>query len=272
MKNKAIDWQTQVVLLTGATGGIGMAIAKALAKQGCTLILQGRNKQKLDSLQAQLAGDHTYIVADLATTEGLTQVVNEVQQFEHLSMLINAAGINHFGLCEQQDSSNIAALLQLNLTVPIQLINQLLPTFKRQKDSHIVNVGSVFGSIGFAAHSLYCASKFGLRGYSEALQRELTESNVSVHYLAPRATQTEMNSESVQRLNQKLGNSVDTPDVVANTLIQMLNSNRPRQTVGFPEKLFARINGVFPELVDAALNKKLKTIEQHAKPQQEISL
>lgn len=261
-----MNWQQHTALLTGASGGIGQAIARELANKGMNLILQGRNLQALTQLQRNLPGEHIVLQADLSCPLGREQLLREVRHFEHLSMLINNAGVHHFGLCQQQNQGDIDTLLQLNLQAPICLSQALLPQLQQSPEAYIVNIGSAFGHIGFAGQSLYCASKFGLRGFTESLQRELQDSNVQVQYLAPRATQTSMNSHAAQALNQQLGNAVDTPQTVAKALVQLLQSRRRRRVLGFPEALFARLNGLLPELLDQALSKQLRTIKAFANP------
>jgi short-subunit dehydrogenase len=125
-------------------------------------------------------------------------------------------------------------------------------------------MGSVFGSIGYPAYAVYSATKFAMRGFTEALRRELAGSNVAVHYLAPRATRTPINAASVERMNAELGVAMDDPSVVGVALCTMLENNTPFAVVGWPEKLFARVNAVLPGAVDGALRKQLPTIRRYA--------
>lgn len=259
-----MQWQQQRCLLTGATGGIGQAIARRLADRGVTLILQGRDEVSLKRLQHALPGDHHILVGDLSTAQGRQMVEDAIPALLPVTMLINNAGVSAVGDLEHLAADDIERVMQTNLLAPMWLTQQLLPDLKQQSQAYIVNVGSTFGSIGFACHSLYCASKFGLRGFTEALHRELQDSSVHVMYLAPRATQTAINSEQVIGMNAALGNTMDPPAVVAEALIEQLSSLRARKFIGFPEKLFARINGAFPYLVDNALAKKLATIKRFA--------
>jgi short-subunit dehydrogenase len=125
-----------------------------------------------------------------------------------------------------------------------------------------VFVGSTFGSIGYPGYSAYCATKFGLRGFTEALRRELADSLVQVMYFAPRATATAMNPESVTQLNRALGNAMDPPDQVAAQLIAAMKRDQRRCFLGWPEKLLVAINGVLPRLVDRAMLKQLPVIRR----------
>ena len=94
------------------------------------------------------------------------------------------------------------------------LCQGLLPLLRNRPEAAIVNIGSTFGSIGHPGFATYCASKFGLRGFTETLRRELADTEVQVYYVAPRATRTDMNSAAVVQLNEELGNAMDPPDVV----------------------------------------------------------
>ncbi len=148
--------------------------------------------------------------------------------------------------------------------MPVVIAPAETTKLKQQNDAFIVNVGSAFGSIGYPGYSGYCASKFGLRGFTEALRRELGATRVKVLYFAPRATNTAINSAAVVAMNQQLGNQMDSPELVAKALLQQLETAQSRRFLGWPEQLFVRLNAIFPALVDKALQKKLAVIEKYA--------
>lgn len=269
-----MQWQQQTCLLTGATGGIGQAIAKALANKGVSLILQGRSESRLQQLSDSLTGEHKILVADITTIQGREKICR-MAELNAISMLINNAGVGQFSLLEETEEAVIVDTLEINLLAPILLIQELLPLLQKADQqqpapSYVINVGSAFGSIGFAGQSIYCASKFGLRGFTEALYRELADTNVHVSYFAPRATATSINSDQAMAMNKALGNSVDSPESVANALIQQLEKGHARLFVGFPEKLFVKINGAFPHIVDKALFKKLPIIKRFLRREKDV--
>ena len=269
-----MQWQQQTCLLTGATGGIGQAIAKALANKGVSLILQGRSESRLQQLNDSLTGEHKILVADITTIQGREKICR-MAELNAISMLINNAGVGQFSLLEETEEAVIVDTLEINLLAPILLIQELLPLLQKADQqqpapSYVINVGSAFGSIGFAGQSIYCASKFGLRGFTEALYRELADTNVHVSYFAPRATATSINSDQAMAMNKALGNNVDSPESVANALIQQLETGHARQFVGFPEKLFVKINGAFPHIVDKALFKKLPIIKRFLRREKDV--
>ncbi len=255
----------QICLITGATGGIGEAIATLFDQQGFQLILQGRDQTKLLALQAKLAGQHRIAIADIADANQRAQLIGECfeQPESAPNLLINNAGVSHFKAFTDVSGEDVDRLITTNLVAAIDLTRLFLS--KATKPVTVVNVGSAFGSIGYPGNTLYCASKFGLRGFTEALQRELSDSDHRICYFAPRATDTSINSPAVVEMNKVLGNSSDSPELVAQALLAFLKSNKLRAAVGWPEKLFARINGLLPEVVDNAISKQLKTILKFAK-------
>ncbi|GAB1040931.1 SDR family oxidoreductase [Shewanella algae] len=250
------------VIITGASGGIGSAIARALAAKGARLLLCGRDQAKLDALKQSLAGEHHTLSADLTSSGGQCQLRQAAGVFCP-KVLINCLGVNQLSMLEASDTCDTRAMMAVNLEAPINCCRTLLPLLKRQSEAAIINVGSILGSIGYPGSSLYCASKFGLRGFTEALERELADSKIKVLYFAPRATDTELNTESMRQLNSALGNRQDSPEWVADILCRDLADNRRgRRFIGWPEKLFVRINALLPGLVNNDTRKKLPLIRQ----------
>jgi len=260
-----VNLQNKTIVLTGASGGIGQAMAHELANNGARLILVGRNTGKLSSLASSLSGEHLFIAADLSSDDGRKQLFDYCSSNGPINLLINNAGVSAFEMIEDQSDSDIAKLLSINLISPILVTKHLLPLLQSTADGGVVNVGSTFGAIGYPGFSTYCASKFGLRGYSEALRRELSDSSLQVFYLAPRATNTAINSSRVANLNSELGNTVDEPIIAAKALIRQLQKNSLNCYIGWPEKFFARFNGLLPMLVDTSLRKQLPVIRRLAK-------
>lgn len=250
------------ILITGASGGIGRAIAEALTQQGANLFLVGRNEEALNSLAKKLLGNHKIIVADINTTEGRDHIVKQCNINGGIELVINLAGIIDFQFFEKQSEQFIQDILTTNLISPMLLCHQLMPLLKMKKNAAIVNIGSTFGSIGHPGFTTYCASKFGLRGFTEALRRELADTDIKIFYLAPRATSTDLNSAALSSLNDTMGNKTDSPEWVASELIVLLTSNKHQRYLGWPEKLFIRLNALFPSLVHNALAKKVPIIRQ----------
>ena len=255
------------ILLTGASGGLGQELARQLVAGGAQVLVAGRDPEKLAVLSAELGKTTGSIVgsvrADLTRPEGVAAVVGAAREFG-VNVLINNAGIGSFGLYEQQDWTEIQQVLLTNLLLPMQLTHALLPTLRSRSQAAIVNIGSTFGSLPFPGFSAYSAAKAGLRGFSQALRRELADSSISVVHLAPRAIDTALNSPAVNALNRALGNHLDSPAAVAQKIVQALAANTRERHIGFPEKLFAWLNGMAPGLIDQGLSAKLPVIKQYA--------
>ncbi|NQZ09633.1 MAG: SDR family NAD(P)-dependent oxidoreductase [Algicola sp.] len=176
-------------------------------------------------------------------------------------VLINNAGISQFDAIHNISETQFRQAMEVNLLAPMCLTRDFLQ-LETGHHKTVVNVGSALGSIGFPFYSSYCASKFGLRGFSEALSRELAQSDDNILYFAPRATQTPMNTEAVNAMNRQFGNAVDSPQAVALALVNQLEKGTLRAGIGWPEQIFAKVNALLPQLVDSILSKKLKNISQ----------
>jgi short-subunit dehydrogenase len=260
------------ILLTGATGGLGQALAQALAEQGASLLLAGRDPAKLAALADRIGGNGGIggtgcvadsIAADLTDTRDIQSVAAAARNFD-VDVLINNAGVNAFGLFANQDWPTLQQVIATNLLAPMQLTHALLPWLKAQEHAAIVNIGSTFGSLPFPGFTAYSSAKAGLRGFSQALRRELADSAIEVVHVAPRTIATALNSDAVNALNRDMGNHADTPQAVARQIVAALQAGRGERHFGFPERLFAWLNGCAPGLIDLGLKGKLAIIKRHA--------
>ncbi|MCQ8897708.1 SDR family oxidoreductase [Limnobacter humi] len=256
-------------ILTGASGGIGRAMAFELAKVSNSLLLLGRQADALLALRDELLREQgpTPIQVDVLAGDLLDpdylKVVSEKAAALSCNLLINNAGINAFGPSHRVDAQAQTRIVQTNLLAPMLLTNALLPGLLKQPHAQVVQVGSIFGYIGYPGNAAYCASKFGLRGYAQALARENADSPVRVKYFAPRATSTTINAGAVDALNKALKVKSDTPEFVARQLIDFLDTADFERKLGWPEKLFVFLNQLFPGLNDRAIAGQLPVIRQH---------
>ena len=251
------------ILLTGAAGGLGHELARQLAESGASLLLAGRDAVRLEALRASLGNGAAIVTADLTRSEGVAVTARAAQNFG-INVLINNAGAGAFGLLENQDWPTVERVLATSLEAPIHLTQAMLPWLKAQPQAAIVNVGSAFGSLPFAGFAAYSAAKAGLRGFSQALRRELADTLVSVVHIAPRAIDTPMNGSAVTDLNRALHNQSDSAADVACEIVGALVRNEREMHIGFPESFFAWLNGFAPGLIDRGLAAKLPIIKFHA--------
>jgi short-subunit dehydrogenase len=140
----------------------------------------------------------------------------------------------------------------------------VLPQMIERGHGRIVNVGSMFGSIGFPCFATYSASKFALRGFSQALRRELAGSGVGVTYISPRGVKTPFNPPMVHRMAELGMMHMDDPQWVAKKMVLAIAKQKEEAYIGFPENLFARINAVFPGLVNRAIIRQVPALVSFA--------
>lgn len=260
--------RNSTIVLTGATGGIGCQLAMEFAAAGARMILVGRDQTQLDALIKALpvpaTASHLAVAVDLLEVAGRQKLLDQCAQLD-IDLLVNNAGTNDFNLLENADPVVVARQLELNLTVPVLLTQQLLPLLMCRPSGAVVNIGSAFGSIGYPGYTAYCASKFGLRGFSEALRRELADTTVRVLHVAPRATRTALNNDRVVAMNLALGNAMDDPGQVARFILQRVQNERwGHCVIGWPERFYAWINAMLPAMTDGSLRKQLPVIRKFA--------
>ncbi|MEH6444546.1 MAG: SDR family oxidoreductase [Oceanospirillaceae bacterium] len=254
------------ILMTGASGAIGQKLAQSLAKEGHSILLIVREESVgealLQSLQRNADQQHLLIVADINHSSCRQKIEQQIKA-KQLDMLINLAGINQFAQFSEQLDQDIEKIIQTNVISAMLLTKQLLTHFSEHQKATIINVGSTLGAIGHPGYVAYCTSKFALRGFSEALDRELADSSIQVKYFAPRTTQSTINSEQAVAMNKTLGNTVDSVDLVVNEFMSFIKTPQKQRYLGWPEKLFVKVNAVFPCLVSMALKSKLAKIKQY---------
>jgi len=257
------------ILLTGAAGGIGQALARELAGRGARLALVDRNGDALEALAASLGvppGTAVPIAADLLDPAGRDAAVATArEQLGGLDGLVNLAGLLSFRPFSDEEPAVIERIVQLNTVVPMLLTRACLGAMVAQGSGLIVNVGSTFGSIGFAYFATYSATKGAIRTFSEALRRELADTGVKVAYIAPRAVRTPLNTGPIMRMAAAVKMHMDEPDWVAGRIATAMAKGRDEVYLGFPESLFVRINAVLPRLVDRALHKQNRTMAPFAR-------
>lgn len=250
------------ILLTGAAGGIGRLLAAQLSARGARLGLADRDEAAVAALAQDFsAGTALAVAGDITRAEDRAAMVARMQEtFGGIDVLINLAGILDFKRFQESDPGMIQRILQVNVEAPLQLARAVLPAMIAQGEGRIVNIGSMFGSIGFPGFAAYSASKFALRGFSQALRRELAGTGVGVTYISPRAVKTPLNPEVVNRMAERGMMRMDDADWVAGEIVRAVEKDRNESYLGFPEKFFARINAILPGVVDQGIAKQVPEI------------
>ncbi len=187
-------------LVTGATGGIGEAIARTLHAQGAIVGLHGTRVEKLEALAAELGERVKLFPANLSDRAEVKVLGQKAEaELEGVDILVNNAGITRDGLFVRMSDADWDAVLEVNLTSVFRLTRELTHPMMRRRFGRIVNISSVVGVTGNPGQANYCASKAGMIGFSKSLAQEIATRNVTVNCVAPGFIETAMTG----KLNDK---------------------------------------------------------------------
>jgi short-subunit dehydrogenase len=249
--------EQRLVLVTGAGSGIGRALCVEAAHRGMAVALCGRRQDKLEATRALLGANapHMIIPADITRPEDRRRIVDRLtNERPMLDFLINNAGIIEGGLLETLDDNALARTFQTNVLAPMALTRDLMALLLAAKPSRVVNVGSIFGDIGYPEFTCYSASKFALRGFSIALRREWKKKGIGVTYAAPRATRTDAAS-AFAGLIDETRMIVDDPEQVARQIWQAIISGQDSVYAPAPERIYVLVQRLFPRVIDWSLSR-----------------
>jgi 3-oxoacyl-[acyl-carrier protein] reductase len=180
------DLTGMTALVTGASGGIGSAIAKALAGQGARLGLSGSNLEKLEAFRAELGGDHVVLPCNLSDAAAVDQLVPQaVQLLGKLDILVNNAGVTRDNLAMRMKDDEWDQVIRVNLEAAFRLMRAAAKPMMKARFGRMISITSVVGQTGNPGQANYAASKAGLVGMSKALAQELGSREVTVNCVAP---------------------------------------------------------------------------------------
>ena len=249
--------EQKLVLVTGAGSGIGRALCVEAANRGMAVALCGRRQEALEATLTLLGNGagHLIIPADITRPEDRGVIVDRIRNGRGaLDILINNAGIVEGGPLETFDDDALARTFQTNVVAPMALTRDLMPLLVAAKPSRVVNVGSIFGDIGYPEFTGYSAAKFALRGFSMALRREWKRRGISVTYAAPRATQTDATA-AFAGLIAKTKMTMDSPEQVARQIWRAVASGQDSVYAPAPERVYVLIQRLFPRVIDWSLSR-----------------
>ncbi len=197
-------------LLTGASGGIGSAIAKALHAQGAELILNGTRLVELENLAAQLGDRALVLKGDLNKTNSINDLAEEAEKMSDngIDILINNAGITRDNLLVRLSDQDLMDVINLNLVAGFHLTRKILRGMMKRKWGRIIGISSVVGITGNAGQTNYAAAKAGMIGFSKALAHEVASRGITVNSIAPGFIKTPMTDGLSEEQVSKLQTSV----------------------------------------------------------------
>jgi len=263
------DLRGQRILITGASSGIGKALALQLADCGAKLILAARSADKLQALADSLPEGHAgCLVAptDVTREEERTFLLDQtVAKFGGLDVLINNAGIASWDHFANSTEEILRQVMEVNFFAPAELIRKAIPILVNGTAPAIVNVASMCGRRALPAWSEYSASKYALCGLTEALRGELARFDIDILLIVPGLTKSEF-SQHFLRSEGKADIKYDEgmpPEYVAARIVKSLQKNKTETWIGSDTNWMLRVNRWFPRFVDYMLARRVRKLYEN---------
>ncbi len=264
--------RAKVVIVTGASSGIGAATAREFARAGASVVLAARRLDRLEALATEIDGMGTgakalAVAADLSQLADIQNVIDQtLAKFGRIDVLFNNAGFGRLDWLEKLDPvKDIQAQVNVNVLGVLQTTRLVLPHMQAQQGGHIINMASVAGLVGTPTYTIYAACKFAVRGFSEALRREAAPWNIRVSVIYPGGVATEFGEHAgIKRKTQ-----VTTPKFMRLTAEQVAQAvvglvRRPRRDliITWPFRLSVWLNHWLPGLVDWTTIRQFTEVER----------
>ncbi len=194
----SIDLSGKTALITGATRGIGKAIADAFVDSGANLMLTGTKPKEIKQMNAEEKNPKVkWIRADFSSPDGIVSFIEQLKSTNTIDICVNNAGINIIKPYEEYSADEYQRLMNINLTAPFSITQKLIPDMKKRGFGRIVNIASIWSEVSKSGRSLYTTSKTGLIGLTRALAVEYASANILVNAVSPGFTRTELTSQSL---------------------------------------------------------------------------
>lgn len=226
-----MELKGQTAFITGSTRGIGLAIAKAFAKQGVHIILNGRRpvSEALIAEIKDLGVNCIGISGDISNSEEVKQMVKQANEFAPVTILVNNAGITNDKLMLRMNEQDFEQVLKVNLTGSFNMTQQLLKGMLKQRKGTIINISSVSGLMGNVGQANYAASKAGLIGFTKTVAREIAPRKITCNAIAPGFIETDMTSELSDKIREEMTKNIPLQhfgqvEDIANTAVFLAKS------------------------------------------------
>ncbi|MGQ0601141.1 MAG: SDR family NAD(P)-dependent oxidoreductase [Anaerolineales bacterium] len=245
----------KIILITGASSGIGAAAAREFVRQGAQVALVARRADRLAALAEELGPNALAITADVTQRADRERIIAAtLEHFGRIDVLFNNAGAARLGWLETLMAEEVETQIQLNLLAVIELTRLVLPHMLARKSGHIINHASMAGLVGTPTYSVYCATKAGVRAFSEALRREVSPFGVHVSVLSPGGV-AETEFAEVAGIHRRT--RLATPRFlqpkstdIARAVVGLVRHPQREVIVSWPMRVAAWINATFPALTD----------------------
>jgi len=257
-----VDFKNKVVLITGASSGIGKQTAVEFAKLGSNIILVARRKNKLEQVENELKrfNVNTLVcVCDVSKKDQVEKMSTIVlEKFNSIDILVNNAGFAIYGSVHDLSINDIESQMETNYFGMIYCIKNFLPLMIKKKSGHIVNVASVGASFGLPGIASYCASKFAMLGFSEGLKHELSGTGVGITVVSPIMVKTDFfDHPSFEKMSNYSSTSLNS-QTVAKAIVKAANSSRLEIITPSIVRIAVWLKHTFPYFINPILGKSFK--------------
>ena len=248
-------------IVTGASSGIGRAIALELAREGAAVVAVARREERLVELAREIGefgGQVETVAGDITEAATRQEAIDAARsRFGGLDVLVNNAGVGVAGPFEDADAQRARTVMEVNFFATIEMIRLALPLLHEGNKPIIVNVSSIVGLRGTPFNSEYCASKFAVQGFSESLRAELVKAGIDVLVVNPGTTQTEFFDNVVERTSEPLWpqHRAVTPAFVAKKTVRAIRRGDHSIIPYFWGKVMCWINRLSPNLMDRIMSR-----------------
>ena len=247
----------KVIIVTGASSGIGRATALALARERAKLVLVARRERLLAALEIEIknaGGTAISLPVDLQQEDSAeTMMLTARERFGRIDILINNAAFGFYGSVENTAPEVVREIFDVNFEAPLRACQRVIPIMRAQGGGHIINVSSIAGKRGLPLSGIYCAAKFALHGISEALRVELMGSGIDVSIINPAATQTEFGDNvrmgDVTAKFKAMGH-IQSAEHVAATIVRCIKEPKAEVYPYGVSRFLVWANAMAPSLVD----------------------
>lgn len=252
-------------LITGASSGIGRALAGLVARAGARVALVSRSQDKLDALASELGNSNNIfpVAADITSDDDRRRLLGSVvERFDGLDVLVNNAGVASFGHFATSTEEVLRRVMDVNFFGPAELTRLAIPHLAEGREPAVVNVSSMCGRRGVPAWSEYSASKFALCGLTEALRGEFERFGIDVLLIVPGLTKTNLQKNMLHNTGRmKIEfDKGQPPEKVAAAILDSLQRGRRETVVGSEARWILRINRWLPRLVDRLMARRVRQL------------
>lgn len=249
----------KVILITGTSSGIGRAAAIAFSKEGAKVVAVSRNREKLQSLEQELKGDgHLIFVADVTQEPMMKMLLSQVEEkYGCLDLLICNAGVGYHTAVEQMKLETLRKVFETNFFSIVRMTQLALPLLKKSH-AQVMLVSSVIGRASIPNYSAYCASKFALEAFGEALRCEVKKEGIAVTMVCPPRVKTDFSENTYrEQESQMTWTRMKSADQMAQKLVQVAKKPKRDLVYTLGAKFLLFFHHYFPKMYDAILQRTL---------------